>query len=87
MGNVIPLPTYRPQAVLSCPTGDQWHVTTHSTAGNVVLHRVFYNPHHACDLLTVLGRDGDHAVIVAPSAERWRGLMNHSRFDSFGGAA
>lgn len=86
MSNVVLLPTYRPQAVLSCPVKDQWHVTTYTDSNQVVLHRVFYNPHHACDLLTVLGRDGEHQVIVAPSAERWRGLMHYSRFDYSEGA-
>ena len=87
MSNVVLLPAYRPQAVLTCPVDDQWHVITYTAPGSVVLHRIFYNPHHACDLLTVLGRDGNHAVIIAPSAERWRSMLNFSRFDKLGGAA
>lgn len=86
MGTLHLLPTYRPQAVLICPVDGQWHVVTYKASGTEASHRVFYNPHHACDFLTVLGRDGEHQVIVAPSAERWRGLMHYSRFDYSEGA-
>ncbi len=69
-------------AVLTCPIENEWHVTTYEVGmGTVLLHRVFYNPHHACDLLTILGRDGAHRIVIEPEAERWRHLMHYSRFD------
>ena len=88
MGALIRFPSRERVAVLSCPVESEWHVTTYEVGmGTVLLHRVFGNPHHACDLLTVLGRDGAHRVVIEPEAERFRGLMHYSRFDCTGDAS
>ena len=79
---VIRFPLRERVAVLACPVENEWHVTTYEVGlGTVLSHRVFGNPHHACDLLTVLGRDGAHRIVIEPEAERFRGLMHYSRFD------
>ncbi len=85
MADVVRLPIRERVAVLTCPTKGEWHVILYTVGlGNELLHRTFYNPHHACDLLTILGRDGEHRVVIDPSAERWRYLMGYSRFDRMG---
>lgn len=80
--SVIRLPIRERVAVLTCPAEHEWQVTTYEVGlGAVLLQRTFHNPHHAADLLTVLGRDGAHRVVIEPEAERWRRLMNYCRFD------
>ena len=81
-GEIVCFPIRERVAVLTCPAENVWRVTTYEVGlGTVLLQRTFYNPHHACDLLTVLGRDGAHRVVIEPEAERWRHLMGYSRFD------
>lgn len=82
MADVVRLPIRERIAVLTCPAKNEWQVTTYEVGlGAVLLQRTFHNPHHACDLLTVLGRDGAHRVVIEPEAECWRHLMAYSRFD------
>lgn len=82
MADILRLPIRERVAVLTCPAENEWQVTTYEVGlGAVLLQRTFHNPHHACDLLTVLGRDGAHRVIIEPEAELWRHLMGYSRFD------
>ena len=81
-GEVVRFPTRERVAVLTCSAENEWQVTTYEVGlGTVLLQRTFHNPHHACDLLTVLGRDGAHRIVIEPEAERWRHLMHYSQFD------
>ncbi|WP_237482660.1 hypothetical protein [Lichenibacterium dinghuense] len=82
MADVVRLPIRERVAVLTYPAEHEWQVTTYEVGlGRVLLQRTFHNPHHACDLLTVLGRDGAHRIVIEPEAERWRHLMHYSRHD------
>ncbi|WP_237479261.1 hypothetical protein [Lichenibacterium dinghuense] len=81
--SVVPFRLRERVAVLTCPAENEWQVTTYEVGlGAVLLQRTFHNPHHACDLLTVLSRDGAHRIVIEPEAERWRHLMYYSRFDT-----
>ena len=74
-------------AVLTCPVTDEWHVTCYEVGTGAVLnHRVFYNPTHACNLVSVLEWNWHHRIVLGPEAERWRGLLYFGR-QSKGGAA
>ena len=74
--SITRLPPREDIAVLTCPTPDEWHVTTYKAGtGEVLKHYVYYNAYRACSLVGVLERNWGHRIVLSPEAERWRHLL------------
>jgi len=90
MGAVVRFTPRERVAVLTCPVPDEWHVTCYEVGtAEILRHRVFHNPHHACNLLSVLECSWGHRIVLEPEAERWRSCLYYQRhpYPATGGAA